>query len=143
MSLYRLERQVERVALQHHLVPLFAWVEEEHPVSFLRDAAQECRGILVLGRDHVLTLEINPYLYPKGRILPLEGRDGSVRVLVFAQAAQLELGPRGLVAASSAGRDGSPSLLLTAVLLLLLHHVAENGEVEWGPVRFGSVVLLP
>ncbi len=42
MSFYCLERQVERVAIQHNLVIPFAEVEE-YPVIFLRDVAQECR----------------------------------------------------------------------------------------------------
>ncbi len=86
-------------------------------------------GVLVLRRDYVFAFEVNPYLYPKGRILLLEGRDGSVGVLAVIQAVQLELRPWGLEAASPAGRDGGPfSFLLTAVLLL--HHVAADAATE-------------
>ena len=84
-----------KVALKHHLVPPFT-VVEEHPVSFLRDAVQERRGVLVLGCEHVFILEVDSYLYLEGLILSLQGRDGPVGIFVVPQAAQLELWDGGL-----------------------------------------------
>ena len=140
VSLYRLER----VALQHHLVPPFTEVKEEHLVSLLREAAQDGRGILVLRDEHVLPFEVKSYLYLQDRILPLEGRDCLIRVSMVPQTAQLELRPRVLAAASSAGLDRVPlSLFLFTVLLLLLllHLITPDEEVEWYAVHFTGGAL--